>query len=112
LTGHPLAVRFPYHDERLSYIMNRNDVEKIVTDVLVAVVQAIGAPMPALTPDLRPIGALPNFDSVLAEDTTVEIFGALGLDEDHDINPFVKPNRAATLGEVVDTLYALVARAA
>lgn len=87
--------------------MKRSEVERIVTEVLVAVVEAVGAATPKLVPNLRPIGALPNFDSVLAEDTTVEIFEKLGLAEDHDINPFVKGNRAATFAEVVDALHAL-----
>jgi len=89
--------------------MKRSEVASVVTEVLVAVVEAVGAATPTLAPDLRPIGTLPNFDSVLAEDTTVEIFEKLGLDEDHDINPFVKGNRAASLAEVIDTLHSLVA---
>lgn len=88
--------------------MTRGEVETVVTEVLERVVAAIGAPMPALAPDQRPIGVLPNFDSVLAEDTTPDIFERLGLTEDHDINPFVKANRPATFAEVVDTLHALV----
>lgn len=89
--------------------MTRSEVEGIVTKVLEAVVEAVGVPAPIPTPGACPVGTLPNFDSVLAEDTTVEIFERLGLDEDLDVNPFFKGTRPATFAEVVDTLHALVA---
>jgi hypothetical protein len=87
--------------------MTREDIKSVVVEVLTEVVAAVGADMPPLDDDTKPIGALPNFDSILAEDTTVVVFTRLGLEADLDVNPFIKDERAATLGEVVDQLHAL-----
>jgi len=88
--------------------MTHDDIKSVVVEVLTGVVAAVGAPMPPLDDDTKPIGALPNFDSILAEDTTVEVFTRLGLQADLDVNPFIKDDRAATLAEVVDQLHELV----
>jgi hypothetical protein len=88
--------------------MTRDDIKSVVVEALTGVVAAVGAPMPPLDEDMTPIGALPNFDSILAEDTTVELFTRLGLEADLDVNPFINADRAATLAEVVDRLHALV----
>ena len=88
--------------------MTREDIESVVVEVLTGVVAAVGAEMPPLDDDTKPIGTLPHFDSVLAEDTTVEVFRLLGLDADLDVNPFIKDERPATLREVVGRLYSLV----
>ena len=88
--------------------MTRANVHSVVIDVLLAVVEAIGATPPPIDDHTRPIGTLPNFDSILAEDTTVELFERLGLAADLDVNPFVIADRAATVGEVVDKLYSLL----
>lgn len=88
--------------------MTRDEIKAIVVDILTTVVEAVGAPVPPIDDDTKPIGTLPNFDSILAEDTTVEVFVRLGLSADLDVNPFIKSDRAATVAEVVDQLHALV----
>lgn len=92
--------------------MKTNDVKAIVIEELQKVMGALGVTAPPYTDDLRPIGALPKFDSILAEDTTVDIFIRLGLPSHDDINPFfIKNKRACSLSEVVDTLCALLQKA-
>lgn len=88
--------------------MTREDIRAVVVEILTAVVDAVGGVMPLLEDDTKPIGALPNFDSILAEDTTVEVFTRLGLAAELDVNPFITDDRAATLAEVVDQLHTLV----
>lgn len=88
--------------------MTCDDIKSIVVEVLTGVVAAVGAPMPPLDNDTKPIGTLPSFDSILAEDTTGEVFIRLGLEADLDVNPFIKDDRAATLAEVVNQLHALL----
>jgi hypothetical protein len=92
--------------------MTRAEVKSIVVDVLVSVVTAIGAPVPTIDDDTKPIGSLPSFDSILAEDTTVELFERLGLDAALDVNPFIKGSRAATVSEVVERLHQIVSAGA
>jgi len=88
--------------------MTRPEVYSLVTNVLVTVVAAVGGEPPTIDDTLRPIGSLPNFDSILAEDTTVELFERLGLDADLDVNPFIKGSRAASVAEVVDQICELL----
>ncbi|WP_437665620.1 hypothetical protein [Sorangium sp. So ce1182] len=108
LTPAGLVVRIPYHHDGESNAMTRADVKSVVVDVLVRVVTAVGAPVPTIDDHMRPLGTLPSFDSILAEDTTVELFEQLGLGADLDVNPFIKTNRPASVIEVVDQLYELV----
>ena len=92
--------------------MEKSDLKAIVIEELEKVMAAIGATAPSYTDDMCPIGALPNFDSVLAEDTTVDISIRLGLPADDDINPFLmKSRRACSLSEIVDTLHQLLEKA-
>lgn len=102
------VVRFSYTHDGVPDAMTRAELQKVVTDVLLAVVEAVGASPPELNDTIRPIGTLPNFDSILAEDTTVELFERLGLDPQLDVNPFIAGSRAASVAEVVDKLYDLV----
>lgn len=88
--------------------MNRDDIRALVVEVLTGVVAAVGAPLPTLHDDTKLIGGLPSFDSILAEDTTVEIFTRLELDAELNVNPFIANDRAATLAEVVDQLHSLL----
>jgi hypothetical protein len=88
--------------------MKKSDVKVIVIEELDKVMSAIGATAPSYTDAMCPIGALPSFDSVLAEDTTVDIFIRLGLPPDDDVNPFIKNRRACSMLEIVDTLHALL----
>lgn len=91
--------------------MKKSEVKAVVVGVLQEVVDAIGVKAPPFKDDMRPIGALPHFDSILAEDTTVQLFQRFGLESNDDVNPFVRNRRACTLTEVVDSLHALVAKA-
>jgi hypothetical protein len=92
--------------------MKKSDIKDTVIQELEKVMAAIGATAPPYTDDMRPIGALPNFDSILAEDTTVDIFIRFGLPPDDDINPFfIKSKRACSLSEIVDTLHGLLMKA-
>jgi hypothetical protein len=92
--------------------MTRDEVGPIVLAAVSLAAEAIakttGASIPALTEDLRAIGDIPNFDSVLSEDVAGEIFEALGLPPELDENPFIDENRAATLGETIDKFLDLV----
>ena len=92
--------------------MKKSDIKAIVIEQLEKVMTALGATAPPYTDDMRPIGALPNFCSILAEDTTVDIFIRLGLPPDADVNPFfIKTKRACTLSEIVETLHGLMLKA-
>jgi hypothetical protein len=90
--------------------MKKSEVKAVVVGVLQEVVDAIGVKTPPFKDDMCPIGALPHFDSILAEDTTVQLFRRLGLESNDDVNPFVRNRRACTLADVVDSLHALAAK--
>ena len=89
--------------------MKKSDVKAAIIDELQKVMDALGATAPAFTDSMQPIGALPKFCSVLAEDTTADIFIRLGLPHNLDVNPFyIKNKRACSLSEIVDTIHALL----
>lgn len=92
--------------------MKKTDIKTILVEELQKVMDALGVTPPPFTDDMRPIGALPKFDSILAEDTTVDIFIRLGLPETADVNPFyLKNKRACSVTEIVDTIHALLEKA-
>jgi len=92
--------------------MKKTEIKTILIEELQKVMDALGATAPSFTDDMRPIGALPKFDSILAEDTTVDIFIRLGLPENADVNPFyIKNKRACSVTEIVEALHALVQKA-
>lgn len=89
--------------------MKRSDVVATVIEILTSIEAAIGATPPAIiTEGTTPIGDLPMFDSILAEDTTVEIFRRFGLQADVDENPFIVNRKACTVGQVVDRVCSLL----
>jgi hypothetical protein len=106
------VVRFSYIHDTVSYLMTRNEVCAIVIDMLAAAEQAIGVSIPPITEATTPVGDLPMFDSVVAEDLIGDIYQRLGLDASIDENPFIVERRARTVGYVTDRLCALLGEAA
>jgi len=89
--------------------MKKTEVKTILIEELQKVMDALGATAPPFADEMRPIGALPKFDSILAEDTTVDTCIRLGLPDNADVNPFyIKNKRACSLTEIVETLHALL----
>lgn len=92
--------------------MKKSEIRAILIEELEKVMAALGAIAPPYTDEMQPVGDLPNFDSLLSEDTTADIFIRLGLGPDADINPFyIKNKRACSLSEIVETLHGLVVKA-
>lgn len=89
--------------------MTRSQVRALLVEVLAEVQDAVTDTPVVIDDDTRLIGDLPQFDSWLAEDTTVSIFERLNLDVTDDPNPFIGPTGGpARFGEVVSRLCELV----
>lgn len=93
--------------------MTRDEIRAIVIEMLGAAEQAMGVPTPPpITEATTPVGDLPMFDSVVAEDLIGDIYQRLGLDASIDENPFIVDRQARTVGYVTDRLCALLGEAA
>jgi hypothetical protein len=89
--------------------MTRSQVRALLVEVLVEVQDAVTDTPVVIDDDTRPIGDLPQFDSWLAEDTTVTILERLNLDVTDDPNPFIRATGGpARFGEVVSRVCELV----
>lgn len=92
--------------------MTRAEVCTIVIEMLAAVEEAIGVTAPPITESTTPVGDLPMFCSVVAEDLIGDIYQRLGLDATIEENPFIVNRQPKTVGHVVDRLCALLGEAA
>jgi acyl carrier protein len=81
--------------------MSRDDIRGHVYAVLSAIQTDSGLERPSLTDDTKPLGGLPDFDSLATVDAEVRLSEALGVELDHV--PFVSPVtlQAQTIGEIV-----------
>ena len=66
----------------------KDDIVRVLCEVLAEVQQSTGRPKPQITGSMCPIGGLPDFDSLNAVEATVLIEQRLGVDLDC-VNIFV-----------------------
>ena len=91
--------------------MSGNDVEKAIVEVLTEIQTMSGADCPGMDSRTCPLWDLPQFDSLLALEATVELGARLQCEIPEDVNVFVdeKTNRPRRIGEIRDEICAMFA---
>jgi hypothetical protein len=80
--------------------MTRHDLEQVIIDVVIDVQQKSGRLPTAIDRDICPVGGLPEFDSLLSLEATVELESRLGFTTDASVFINEGGTRALRIREV------------
>lgn len=90
--------------------MTREDMERIILDVLTEIQNMSGADCPDMDGTTCPLQDLPQFDSQLALLATVELCARLEYEIPKDVNVFVdeeaRPRRITEIRDAISTMIA------